>query len=172
MDVIIILALIVFCIVGIVYSIKKLKKQNQWKKDFDVKSFVRSGSLVYGHPDIDRTIKLSGFHLKNNNIELYEYYDEQFNIKALKVGDIPFDRISNILSEDQSTIESRISATRLYLVGVFALAWKKREKHELGYLTVFWNDGKFDHETVFEFEGKNAVQRANMIRNLLIKILR
>lgn len=164
--------MIALCIVVIVYATKKMKKQNQWKKDFDVKSFVRSGSLVYGHPDVDKTIKLSGFHLKNNNIELYEYYDEQFNVKALKIGDIPFERISNVLSEDQSTIESRISATRLVLVGVFALAWKKKKKNELGYLTVFWNDGKFDHETVFEFEGKDAVQRANSVRNILIKILR
>ena len=56
------------------------------------------------------------------------------------------------------------------LTGVFAFAWKKKTKHELAYITIYWNDGKFDHETIFEFEGRNAMTRANSSRNKLINL--
>lgn len=172
MEVIVILVLLVFIVLALVFGIKKMKSQNEWKKSFDIKNFTKSGSLVNGHPEVDEKINLVGFHLKDNAIQLYQYFDDAFNVKAKYIGNIPFSQVSNILAEDQSTIENRITATRLLLVGVFALAWKKKKKNELGYLTVVWNDGKFDHETIFEFEGKDAVQRANTVRNTLIRAIK
>lgn len=49
---------------------------------------------------------------------------------------------------------------------------EEKEKNELAYLTIEWNDGKFDHETIFEFEGVGSMQNANTARNKLIKTVR
>ena len=57
----------------------------------------------------------------------------------------------------------------MLLVGVFALAWKKKKKNEEAFLNINWTDGKYEHETLFQFEDKGAFQEANKVRNSLIK---
>lgn len=170
-----ILLLFVIVILLFYMAIKMFKKQKKEKllfaKDYDIKEFVKSGSLIHGHPSVDNAVVNSGFIVKDDNIELFQYFDEALNVVPKKVAFIPKKSIKNILVEDQSTIEKRITATRMVLVGVLALAWQKKEKKELSYLTIFWNDGRFDHETVFEFKNKNSIQTANNVRNKLINII-
>lgn len=57
----------------------------------------------------------------------------------------------------------------MILVGVFAFAWKKKKKNEIAFVEIDWKKGKFNNETMFCFEGENAVQRANKARNGIIK---
>ncbi len=90
----------------------------------------------------------------------------------LILGEIPSINIKNILVEDQSTVERRVTLGRMLLVGIFAFAWSKRQKNELAYLIFEWSDGRFEHETIFEFEGRDAMVKANTARNGVIKWLR
>ena len=122
-----------------------------------------------GHPDLDNRMTPVAIFTKGDKLEIFNFYDH-FRIAQKKIAEIAKDKVSNITVEDQSTIEKRITGTRLLLTGVFAFAWKKKTKHELAYITIYWNDGKFDHETIFEFEGRNAMTRANSSRNKLINL--
>ena len=83
---------------------------------------------------------------------------------------IVIENIKNITVEDASSIEKKITVGRLLLVGVFALAWRKKKTNELAFVVTEWNDGKFDHSTTFSFEGKEAMTKANTARNSLIKM--
>ena len=65
-------------------------------------------------------------------------------------------------------IQKRVGLKRMLAIGIFAFAVKKKVKEELSYIIIEWSDGKFDHETVFEFEGKGSVTQANELRNKLI----
>ena len=56
----------------------------------------------------------------------------------------------------------------IFLVGIFALGWRKKKKNELAFLIIEWKKGKFENSTIFSFEGKEAFQNANTSRNKLI----
>lgn len=155
------------------FAAKSMKSKKQWtavfKKEYgEPQDMLRMGALVSGHPEVDERVPLCGAFIKGKGLHLLQYYDELLNVKPKPLGVIPCDAVSNVLVEDQSTIEKRITATRMILVGVFALAWRKKTKKELAYLTIFWNKGKFENETVFEFESKDSLARANKLRNAII----
>ena len=87
-------------------------------------------------------------------------------------GSIDFASIKEVTLEDQSTIENRITVGRMLLVGPLAFAWKKKEKIESAYLILDWNDGTFNHKTLFEFTGSSSMQKANTARNKLINTVK
>jgi hypothetical protein len=68
-------------------------------------------------------------------------------------------------------MEKRITLGRVLLVGIFALAWRKKKKNELAFVTIEWKE-KFENSTIFSFEGQEAMQKANTARNELIKMCR
>lgn len=83
-------------------------------------------------------------------------------------AEIPIEAVSDITIEDASSIEKKITVGRIFLVGIFALGWRKKKKNELAFLVIEWKKGKFEHFTTFSFEGKEAFQNANTARNKLI----
>jgi len=107
-------------------------------------------------------------YVKDDLVFLFPW--DNMNTASIKdpLARISNDSITNIVIEDSSTIEKRVSFGRVFLVGIFALAWQKKKKNELAYLIIEWNDGRFDHETMFQFEGKDAMTKANTARNKLI----
>lgn len=167
---ILIIGIILFVILG-VYGTKK-EKDNKAKlveMGYSLDNKVSTGKYIAGHPDIDESIENTSIYLKDNKLEIML---EQPIAMPIKKGEIDVAFISDILAEDQSTIEKKVTAGRLIMTGVLAFAWKKKKKNELAYLTLEWHDGKFKHETIFEFEGNNAMQNANLSRNKLIKAIR
>ena len=95
-------------------------------KSLDKTKFLRSGTFLNGHPDIDCSVNNSVVEFLENNLKIYRvddynsfYYEEG---KPTFVASIPLDSISNIVIEDKTQIEKRISVGWLLLVGVFALA--------------------------------------------------
>lgn len=160
------------------------KAQNAEKKfinelqniGLDYSQKIDLGSYVGGHPDIDDMIHLMFCFKKDDGITFYAkrykktsspgsvYYDH--------IADIPIDQIKDITIEDASTIEKKVTLGRAMLVGVFALAWKKEKKNDEAYLNIQWNDGKFNHETLFHFVNNGAFHKANKARNALLKLIR
>ncbi len=57
--------------------------------------------------------------------------------------------IISLSVEDQSSIQSRVGFKRLLLVGIFALAWKKKEKVSLSYLIIEYKDEFGDTQELF-----------------------
>ncbi|MCZ2278333.1 MAG: hypothetical protein LC117_10435 [Bacteroidia bacterium] len=168
--IILIIALILFVILGITGS-KKQKANNAKlvEQGYTPENKIETGKYIAGHPDIDNPIQISTIYPKENKLVIML---EPPMAMPIKKGEIENSFIKNILAEDQSTIEKKVTVGRLLVTGVFAFALKKKKKNELAYLTIEWNDGKFDHETIFEFEGIGAMQKANTARNKLIKIVR
>lgn len=127
---------------------------------------------VSGHPDMDTSGIDISFLIKDNSIGLYFIPSGLMMSDPIKHGSIPVASIKNIIAEDKTTVEKRVTVGRLLMTGVFALAWKKKKVTEAAYLIIEWNDGRFDHETIFEFSGAGAMQAANTARNALIKATR
>jgi len=84
-------------------------------------------------------------------------------------GTIPLKNIADVKIENKSSLERRITATRLLTIGIFAFAAKKKEKIELKYLVIECIDGKFKRDVIFEFSGKSAVTQSNTLLNEIIK---
>jgi hypothetical protein len=145
----------------------KAKKESLIRQGFKMVDFVELGQYISGHPKISKPFCARGY-LKDEELLIFSWVNGRLASMGDPVGQIQSSVIKNIVIEDSSTIERRVSFGRVLLVGIFALAWKKRKKNELAYLVIEWNDGRFDHETMFQFEGKDAMTQANTARNKLI----
>lgn len=167
----IIVFIVIFIFTGVKSNIDRNNFDNYLKKKGINKSkLVSVGTYVGGHPNID------------NNIEdaLIYVSDESFKIAKKISGKrpiafytpIPIASIKNISLEDSTTIDKKVTLGRVLLVGIFALAWKKNKKNEMAFVSIDWNDGRFDHSTLFSFVGTDATQKANTARNKLIRMLK
>jgi hypothetical protein len=129
------------------------------------------GKYLSGHPDISSAYENIYLSVEDNKLKI-AFRQEKDKLIQKELGYIDCDKIKNIAVEDASTIEKRVTFSRILLVGIFALAWKKKKVNEIGFIVIEWNDGRFDHETTFQFEGVNAMQSANSGRNWIIKSLK
>ena len=167
--VIIIVALFIF--IGVMLSIASgassaKSTSPELKPGYKVAELINAGKYMGGHTSIDRLIERCFLLVTDTDIEIYQ---KEYDFEQPKYfASIPIKSISDIQIEDDSTIEKKITLGRVILVGVFALAWRKRKKHESSFVTVEWNDGKYTHNTIFSYEGKDAIQSANTLRNKLI----
>ena len=133
--------------------------------------FVSLGTYVGGHPGIDNNIDNIFCRKENEYLELYRIPVMDVSMpEKIAQSTIPINSINNITVEDASSIEKKVTLGRVILVGIFALAWRKKKKNELAFLVIEWKKGKFEHTTTFSFEGKNAMQIANTARNKIINI--
>ena len=165
-------------IVVIIFFVVKTSKRNKLIKQefllqgYDIEHIIYTSNYISGHPDIDKGGK-SFLIKKGDEIKIYFGFITQdknktFTTKPEFKASIPIANIKNVLAEDKSTIQSRLSYTKI----AFGIGLNEKHKTERAFLVIEWNDGKFDHETVFDFEDKNAMQKANIGRNQLIKIIR
>ncbi len=122
---ILVILLIGFIIMVIYLAISTGKRKMKLEEEgYNVKKANLSGSsLVGGHPDINAALKNVCFISNNSQIAIC---DITFVMKAT----IAKQSIKDVTFEDATTFGKRISAGRLLLVGIFALAWKKKSKNE------------------------------------------
>lgn len=146
---------------------KDKKDKERMKKDgIDPTKFIRIGCYVGGHPQIDTNIQYCTVYKKKDDLIVG---DSGKSIYPLYKGAIPLSSIKEILLEDATTIENKVTLGRVILVGIFALAWRKKKKNELSFVTIQWTKERFNHTTIFSFEGSNAMQTANKVRNRLLR---
>ena len=141
------------------------------KKGFNISKEIETGKYIAGHPELDDSIENTIIFPKKDSLFIMKKDKASLLVEIKENAKITKESIKNILVEDQSTIEKRVTVGRLLLVGVFAFALKKKKKNETAFITIEWNDGKFDHETIFQFEGTNAMQIANKARNKIMREL-
>jgi hypothetical protein len=164
---IIIGVIVIAGIVGVVNANEQTKKQNEFlqSKGVDPKSMIDIGTFISGHPDINDQVQNVSIFKDGSSLVIYQRFGSSCNVR----GFIPIEKIKNIIVEDQSSFEKRVTLGRVLLVGVFALAWRKKKKNEMYFLVISWNDGKFDHETLFQITGLDIPNNSNTIRNKLIQ---
>lgn len=167
--IVLILAIILFVILG-VQGQKEAKQTETKMGSMGMKptDFVDVSMYAGGHPDLNESIKGVKIRKEENVLAIYEW--PYITKMPVKKAEIPIDAISNIIVQDATTIEKKITVGRMLLVGVFAFAWRKKKKNEMAFVEIDWKKGKFDNETMFCFEGKDAAQKANTARNGLIKL--
>lgn len=129
------------------------------------KAFCFPVRLLTGHPDVTIPLSNAIVHINGGNADILTV-DSDGSLKQRAIIDLS--TVEDVMHEDASTIEKRITATRLLTVGVFAFAAKKTEKTELHYVTVKWRDGKFVQETIFEFFGPESQKHSAVLRNMLM----
>ena len=166
---------IAICIGIILLGISGMKKQKEAKKlqeskkqELGISKTFDAGKYITGHSKITTPNLDVQMYFKDDIIFII---DNSPNLKEL--GQIPLKEVTNVSVEDASTVEKRITATRLLTIGIFAFAAKKNEKKEMYYLTINWKDGKFDQETIFEFNFKpnvpknqqNLLKSANILKS-------
>jgi hypothetical protein len=161
--------LVVFIIISAVFGSSDIEhvREHLKLKGLTVSDFKKCGTYVGGHPSLNETIQGMTALKKDGQLMLHEF--PLMSATPKYKASIPIDKITNIQVEDSSSIEKKLTIGRLFLVGIFAFAWKKKKKNELAFVTIQWKD-KFDNDTVFSFEGKDAMQSANTARNELIKL--
>ena len=174
--------ILIFILIGVAIAIplsivqKRNRSEILQNRGIDLTQNIETGKFICGHPAID--IPLDKTFILDNKDALDIYRDAispnsflEFASIPAKITEINKNSIEDITIEDASTIEKRVTVTRLALTGLFAFALKKKQKNELMYVVIKWKDGKFKHDTIFEFEGQGAIERANRSRNKLIKSL-
>jgi hypothetical protein len=169
----IIVAFIVLLAITIIDGNKKKKKAEieLSKKGLKFSDFKRLGMYAGGHPSIDDSRDSVYGKKEGSDIVLYteDVPDASMPVE-IKGSNIPICNITAIQVEDASTVEKKVTLGRMVLVGIFALAWKKKKKNEMAFVNIVWKKGKFENDTTFMFQGKDAAQKANKARNELIKI--
>jgi hypothetical protein len=136
---------------------------------YDPEQQIILSKYLGGHPDINEAKPHTSLFYHSGSVHIMEYMPLKMPIK---LAEIPGANVKNVVVEDQSSVERRVTLGRMLLVGIFAFAWKKKKKNEQAYLIFEWSDGRFEHETIFEFEGRDAMVKANTARNGVIKWLR
>jgi len=132
------------------------------------KDFKLIGNYVGGHPLLNNTINDVYACELEDVIGLY--INKSWNFNPIRIASLNIKAISNIQINDASTIDSKVTLGRVLLVGVFALAWRKKKKTEQAFLIITWKKEMFENQTIFSFDGKNAMQKANTARNELIQM--
>lgn len=167
----VIMGIVILLIVVLYFSASSEQKTNeitlQAKGYYSFKSTV-TGKYVVGHPELNEPVAKTVVYYTDDTLDIFD----STTLTQSKIAEIKKDSVTNILIEDKTTIERRVTVARLLLTGIFAFALKKKQVNELAYLIIEWSDEKFNHETIFEFEGKNSMEEANTARNSLIKVLR
>lgn len=164
-----------FLLIWFLYYGTKMNKQNEQtliNLGYDVTKRIKFIKYLTGHPDIDNSLGAVCIIPKDGAFEIMQEAELNISLDTAIKGKIEFEKISNVIVEDQTSIEKKVSLGKVLAVGVLALALKNEEKKELAFLTVQWNDGKFEHNTIFEINGNGALQVANASRNILIKEVR
>ena len=160
--------------VFIIIGINGQKKEAEIKENFrisgiDIDDFVKIGTYVGGHPNKNEN---SDYCFVDKSGKDLVFYRKIITEPPVEIFRISIESVKNITIEDASSIEKKVTLGRVLLVGVFALAWKKKKKNEIAFVVIEWNDGRFDNSTTFSIEGSDSMQTANTARNELIKICR
>jgi len=129
---------------------------------------IKVGTYIGGHPKIDTEASRAALEITSEGIIIFGNRMHSGIFKVMRCGKIPLGSITGVSCEDHSTLNKRITLGRVLLVGIFALAWKKKEKKEKHYLIIEWREKKFSHETIFMIEGKNSANNCNIARNYII----
>ena len=160
---------VIIVIVAIISANKAEKEKNEKlkKAGIDPNSFNFLGKYVGGHTSLNDEIARCVYRVADRDIIIYKQLSPiDF---PQKVALISLNDITDIQVADKSTLEKNITLGRVLLVGVFALAWKKKQKNEIAFVSIEWKQNTFLNTTIFAFEDKNAMQTANTVRNNLIK---
>ncbi len=163
-------AILAIAVLFVVYNNKKRREDVAEhilnRQGLSARDFVESGTYIGGHPSVTEIIHSLVFRRTPKDFVFYVRPANVY-IPAEKFS-IPVASVVSIELEDTSTVEEKVTAHRILLLGPFALAFKKQIKRDSCFVSVEWNEGKQIYSTYFYFDGYNAMLNANEFRYKLI----
>ncbi len=163
-------AILAFVVLFVVYNNKKRREDVAEhilnRQGLSARDFVESGTYIGGHPSVTEIIPSLVFRRTPNEFVFYVRPANVY-IPAEKFS-IPVGSVASIELEDTSTVEEKVTAHRILLLGPFALAFKKQIKRDSCFVSIEWRDGEQIYSTYFYFDGYNAMLNANEFRYRLI----
>lgn len=141
-------------VIWIFFAYVKSKSKKKYIAEKKPLEMLYSGKYLAGLP--------SNVPAKNLNTAVFKdkivFLD---GINQEEVAEIELNNIQDVSIEDATTMESRVTATRMLAVGIFAFALKKDKKTEIFYTIITTANGKFTDNIIFEFQGLNSRKFAN-----------
>ena len=163
-------AIFALVVLFVVYSNKKRREDVAEhilnRQGLSARDFVESGTYIGGHPSVTEIIPSLIFRRTPQDFMFYIRPTNVY-IPAEKFS-IPVGSVVSIELEDTSTVEEKVTAHRILLLGPFALAFKKQIKRDSCFVLIDWKEGKQIYSTYFYFDGYNAMLNANEFRYKLI----
>lgn len=144
------------------------KKPESYKSETSV-DFENMGSYIGGHPNIENPISNTVFR-KNSDCCLFFYKDRSYSMPEFKFK-IKVKSFKNISVEDFHSIEKKLSSGTISLTSAASSAIMKKKNKQTAFLTINWKDGLSDHSTVFSFEGKDSMKKANIAKDSFLRAL-
>ena len=124
--------------------------------------FESMGNYLGGHPGSENMIASTVFR-KNSDCCLFFYEDGSYNMPEYKFK-IKIKSFKSIFVDDLPSFEKKVTSGNIILSGAAGKILKKKKSRQLAFVTINWTDDHAEHSTVFSFEGKEALQKANTAR--------
>ncbi len=163
-------AIFAFVVLFVVYNDRKRREDVAEhilnRQGLSARDFVESGTYIGGHPSVTEIIPSLIFRRTPQD---FMFYIRPTNVYIpTEKFSIPVGSVVSIELEDTSTVEEKVTAHRILLLGPFALAFKKQIKRDSCFVSIDWKEGKQIYSTYFYFDGYNAMLNANEFRYKLI----
>jgi hypothetical protein len=133
------------------------------------KDFEPMGNYLGGHPGSENMITSAVFR-KNSNCCLFFYKDGSYSMPEFKFK-IKIKSFKNIFVDDLSSFEEKVISGRIKLTSAAGKILKKNKSGKMAFVTINWTDGQSEHSTVFSFEGKDSLEKANTARGNFLQSL-
>ena len=131
------------------------------------KDFAPIGNYIGGYPGSDNVINTTIFK-RNSDCCLFFYKDHSYNLPEYKFK-IKIKSFKSISVEDLPSIKKKVTSGSVSLTSAAGSMLKKKKKKQMAFVTINWTDGQSDHSTVFSFEGKDAMQKANIAKDNFLR---
>lgn len=149
---------------GSTSSISQKGISSAYLKIKEINPLLLKIKYLHGLPNINTPCHIT-FEPKKDRLQLLNFDKNNSILYSIKRK-----YIKNISVEDQTTIEKRIGFKRLLLVGIFALAWKKKQVNTLSYLVIEYTDDiGINQELYIQSEHKDGLQTFNNLKYNLYK---
>lgn len=163
-------AIFAFVVLFVVYNDRKRREDVAEhilnRQGLSARDFVESGTYIGGHPSVTEIIPSLIFRRTPQD---FMFYIRPTNVYIpTEKFSIPVGSVVSIELEDTSTVEEKVTAHRILLLGPFALAFKKQIKRDSCFVSIDWKEGKQIYSTYFYFDGYNSMLNANEFRYKLI----
>ncbi len=173
------IAVIVFIVIAAlciyIYEQEKAKQDFLKKVDIDMSKTISLGKYVMGHPTMDLPMESTVVYKEGDILKFGSGNINPDDTTIKWLGEIPIESITNVSIEDASTMQKRVTLTRMALMGIFAFALQKNETSNLAYVIIEWKqkwrETELSHETIFEYNMPQASAIANISRNNLIRLI-
>lgn len=151
---------------------KGLVKEGEHKKNpatpgISHNDFAPMGNYIGGHPGSDDIINSTVFK-KNSDCCLFFYKDHSYNLPEYKFK-IKIKSFKDISVEDLPSIEQKLTSGTITLTHPALNVLKKKKNGQMAFITLNWTDGQSGHTIVFSFEGKDAMQKANIAKDNFLR---